>query len=61
MKQVIIYIHAIYEFLFTYIEIYEFLIFDYVDMHPSVLYYSKSSIISNNSKSIQFPPFRFDL
>lgn len=28
MKQVIIYIHAIYEFLFTYIEIYEFLIFD---------------------------------
>ena len=33
---------------------YEFLIFDYVDMHPSVLYYSKSSIISNNSKSYQY-------
>lgn len=33
---------------------YDFLIFDYNDMRPSVLYYTKSSVSSENSKSYQY-------
>ena len=33
---------------------YDFLIFDYNDMRPSVLYYTKSSVSSENTKSYQY-------